>query len=113
MTQPQVPGVPARDVPDDGVLLDVREDDEWSAGRAPQAVHVPMNEVPGRLDEVTGHAGADRVHVVCRSGGRSARVAAYLNQAGFDAVNVEGGMQDWAAAGRAMTAEAGQQPRVA
>lgn len=102
-------------MPDGGVLLDVREHDEWAAGRAPHAVHIPMNEVPGRLDEVTAAAGDARVHVVCRSGGRSAQVAAYLNQAGYEAVNVEGGMRDWANAGRVMTSESAdpdEQPRV-
>ncbi len=86
---------------DDAVLLDVREDDEWVAGHVPGAVHVPMGQVPDRLDELPG----ERVHVLCRSGGRSAKVTAFLNAAGRDAVNVDGGMQAWAAAGRPMVAE--------
>jgi len=36
---------------------------------------------------------------VCHSGGRSARATAWLNQAGYDAVNLDGGMVDWARAG--------------
>ncbi len=75
--------------PPDAVLLDVREDDEWAAGRAPGAVHVPMTQMAERLDEVPD---GDPVYVICRSGGRSARVTAYLNSQGWDSVNVAGGM---------------------
>lgn len=100
-----VPSVPAGDVPEDGLLVDVREDDEWTAGHAPQAVHVPMGQVPQRLAEIPE---GGPVHVVCRSGGRSAQVTAYLNQVGRDAVNVDGGMHAWAAAGRPMAAPSGR-----
>jgi rhodanese-related sulfurtransferase len=79
------------------VLLDVRENNEWEAGHAPDAVHIPMGEIPQRLADIPE---ADRVYVVCRSGGRSARVTAYLNANGWDAINVEGGMNEWAATGR-------------
>jgi rhodanese-related sulfurtransferase len=49
---------------------------------------------------------------VCRSGARSARVTAYLIQAGWDAVNVDGGMRAWAAAGRPMVTDSNAPPRV-
>jgi rhodanese-related sulfurtransferase len=106
MTSP-VPTVSVAGLPEDAVLLDVRENDEWAAGHAPQAVHVPMGQVPQRLDELATTFSDHPVHVVCRSGGRSARVTAYLTQAGWDAVNVDGGMRAWAAAGRPMVAEVG------
>jgi rhodanese-related sulfurtransferase len=106
----QVPSVPAAELPDGALLLDVREDDEWAAGHAPRAVHIPMGELPGRLDELPADG---NVYVVCRSGGRSARVTAYLNANGWDAVNVDGGMQSWHAAGRGMVSEQpGAQPQV-
>lgn len=106
----QVPSVPAAELPDGVRLLDVREDDEWAAGHAPQATHIPMGELLGRLDELP--ADGD-VYVVCRSGGRSARVTAYLNANGWDAVNVDGGMQSWLAAGRGMVCEqSGADPQV-
>ncbi|MDQ3762234.1 MAG: rhodanese-like domain-containing protein [Actinomycetota bacterium] len=111
MTSP-VPAVPVADVPDSAVLLDVRENDEWTAGHAPTAVHVPMGQVPQRLDELATTLPDRPVHVVCRSGTRSARVTAYLTQAGWDAVNVDGGMRAWAAAGRPMVAESNAVPRV-
>ena len=45
MSTPSIPEVTVADVPADAVLLDVRENDEWAAGRAPGAVHVPMTEI--------------------------------------------------------------------
>lgn len=104
----QVPCVQINELPADVALLDVREHDEWAAGRASGAVHVPMGELTGRLDELPADG---TVYVVCRSGGRSARVTAYLNANGWDAANVDGGMKAWLAAGRPMDADAGQ-PRV-
>lgn len=97
-------------LPEGVVLLDVREDDEWAAGHAPNAVHIPMSELTGRLGELPQDAD---VFVVCRSGGRSARVTAYLNANGWDAVNVGGGMNAWAQAGRPLVGDvAGAAPEV-
>ncbi|GAA3188668.1 MULTISPECIES: rhodanese-like domain-containing protein [Streptomyces] len=85
-------------------LLDVREDDEWAAGHAEGALHLPMSDFVARYGELTEAAPADgKVYVICRSGGRSAQVAQYLIQQGIDAVNVVGGMQAWEAAGRPVT----------
>ncbi|WP_233498589.1 rhodanese-like domain-containing protein [Blastococcus sp. TF02A-26] len=103
----QVPTVSAAEVPEDAVVLDVREDDEWVHGHVEGATHIPMGQVPARLDEVPE---ADLLYVVCRGGGRSARVVGWLNQNGFDAVNVAGGMGDWEAIGRPMVSETGQPP---
>ena len=111
MTSP-VPAVVVTDIPERAVLLDVRENDEWVAGHAPGAVHVPMGQVAQRLDELTTAFPDRSVHVVCRSGGRSARVTAYLKQAGWDAVNVDGGMRAWAAAGRPMVTDSNAPARV-
>ncbi|MCV2490550.1 rhodanese-like domain-containing protein [Geodermatophilus sp. YIM 151500] len=105
----QVPTVPAHEVPDDAVVLDVREDAEWVAGHIRGATHIAMGDVPARLDDLPE---ADPLFVTCRSGGRSARVAAWLNANGFDAVNVGGGMGQWAAAGRPMVSETGAPPTV-
>lgn len=107
-----VPASPVADLPADTVLLDVREDDEWAAGHAPAAVHVPMGQVVQRLDEIAVALPDRPVRVVCRSGARSARVTAYLIQAGWDAVNVDGGMRAWAAAGRPMVADSNAAARV-
>jgi rhodanese-related sulfurtransferase len=106
---PSVPEVPVGDVPADAVLLDVREDDEWAAGRAAGAVHLPMTELAERLEEIPDGA---PIYVICRSGHRSARVTAYLNAQGWESVNVLGGMGSWAAAGRPMVADGGGVPQV-
>ncbi|MGE2729419.1 rhodanese-like domain-containing protein [Mycolicibacterium vaccae] len=86
------------------VLLDVREDDEWQRGHAPGAQHIPMGDIPARLDEIDREA---QVYVVCHLGGRSQRVAQYLAQQGFAPINVAGGMEAWAAAGRPVVTDSG------
>ena len=97
------------DVNDSTVLLDVREPDEWALGRAPQAVLIPLGELPTRLSEVP----ADRpVVVACRSGRRSARAVAFLNEQGIDAVNLAGGMLAWHRAGRPMVHDGVGRPDV-
>ena len=110
MFRAPVPSVHATAVAADAYLLDVREPEEWVAGHAPDALHVPLGEVTARLAEIP----ADRqVVVVCRSGARSAQATAYLNRTGRTAVNLDGGMHAWAAAGRPMVSETGQPPVVA
>ena len=99
-----VPAVGVADLPADAVLLDVREDDEWTAGHAPEAQHLPMSELVARIGELPDD---DPLYVICRSGGRSARVVAYLAGQGYPAVNVDGGMQAWSAQGRDVVADSG------
>jgi rhodanese-related sulfurtransferase len=78
------------------LLLDVRENNEWEAGRASAATHLPLNDVPDHLDEFS----KERLIVcVCRSGARSGRATKLLVEQGFDAVNLEGGMLAWNAEG--------------
>ena len=95
-------------LPEGLVVLDCREPVEWAHGHIAGATHIPMNEIPGRLDEVP----EGQVLVVCKVGGRSAQVTGYLLQQGRDAVNLDGGMLDWEAAGRHMVSETGQRPLV-
>ena len=99
-----VPEVSVQELPADAVILDVREDDEWAAGHVEGATHVPLGEVPQRLGELPD---ADPLYIICRSGNRSGRAAAWLGQQGVDSVNVAGGMRAWAAAGRPMVADSG------
>lgn len=110
-----LPGSPWPDAPPSAagaapepVLLDVREHDEWQAGHAPGAVHVPLHELPSRLGELPEAPLA----VVCRAGARSAQAVAWLTAQGRDAVNVDGGMQAWEAAGRGLVSESGSEPQV-
>jgi rhodanese-related sulfurtransferase len=109
MTGPSVPAVPVAELPADAALLDVRESAEWTAGHAPGATHLPMSELTARMGELPDD---DPLYVVCRSGGRSARVVAYLAGAGFPAVNVEGGMLAWSGQGREIVAEGGADPQI-
>jgi len=91
------------------VLVDVREDDEWVAGHAPGAVHVPLGEVGRAAD---GFAGC-RALVVCRSDNRSAKAAKALTGAGVDVTNVTGGMSSWAEAGLPVVVDDGSPGTVA
>jgi rhodanese-related sulfurtransferase len=89
-------------------VLDVREDDEWRAGHVEGATHIPLRDVPARLSELP----EGQTLVVCKVGGRSAQAVAYLVRLGHDVVNLDGGMLDWAAAGRPMVSETGAPPQV-
>jgi rhodanese-related sulfurtransferase len=92
-----------------GFLLDVREVDEWEAGHAPEATHLPMGEVGDRIAEIPD----DRVIVcMCRVGGRSGAVAAALADAGFEVRNAGGGMLAWEAEGLPVVTDAGGTGRV-
>ena len=101
MNSPQIPSTDLTalpdPLPDDLTVLDVREQHEWDAGHIAGARHVPMGDVPTRLDELDPQ---QRTLVVCHLGGRSARVTAWLTDQGHDVVNLEGGMDAWEAAGR-------------
>jgi len=75
------------------VLLDVREHDEIEAATVADALHIPMREIPGRIEEL------DRtlpLVVMCHSGGRSRRVTEFLLSNGFlNVFNLRGGIDAW------------------
>ncbi len=79
---------------EDMTLLDVRED--WEIGVAPvptDTVHIPMGEISDRIAELDPKK---ETVVICRSGGRSAQVADFLERQGFSKVfNLSGGILDW------------------
>ena len=104
-----VPAVTVADLDEDAFLLDVREPDEWAAGHIEGAVHIPMAQLIERLHEVPDD---EHVVAVCRVGTRSAQVTTYLAQQGKSVRNLVGGMEAWAAAGRPMVSETGQEPAV-
>ena len=104
------PEVLSTDLPTGAYLLDVREDDEWAAGHAPDAVHLRLGELGARAGEIP----QDReVYVICRSGARSAYAVQALTGGGWSAVNVSDGMTGWAVAGKPMVSETGADPFVA
>jgi rhodanese-related sulfurtransferase len=83
-------------------LLDVREQNEWDAGHAPQAHLIPMGQVMERLDEIPID---EEIVVVCHSGYRSWQVTKALVNGGYDAVNASGGMEAWQSAGGVVTTD--------
>ncbi|WP_109522898.1 rhodanese-like domain-containing protein [Nocardia aurea] len=120
MTSAEIPSVPVQSLPGEfdqtdrpegvrATLLDVREDDEWELGHAPGAIHIPMSDVPSRVDELDFDSD---LYVICRQGGRSLEVARYLAHIGVEAVNVSGGMVAWQQAGRPLVAEGDRQAKI-
>ncbi|MGH3331003.1 MAG: rhodanese-like domain-containing protein [Nocardioidaceae bacterium] len=107
-----VPTVDITRVPDplpEGLhVLDVREQVEWDHGHIEGAKHIPLMDIPSRLDELP----EQQTLVVCKIGGRSAQAVAFLRAQGREVVNLEGGMLDWFSAGRPMVSENGADPRV-
>ncbi|ANE78717.1 sulfurtransferase [Mycobacterium adipatum] len=89
---------------DSVVLLDVREPDEWQRGHVAGAQHIPLGDVPARIDEIDRDA---TLYVICHAGGRSQRVAQYLVRNGFEPTNVTGGMLSWVQAGRPVCTDDG------
>ena len=97
------------EIPADAKILDVREDMEWEAGHIEGAQHIPLGDVPARYGEVPLDEDVD---IICRSGGRSLKATAYLQDAGFDVLNVLGGMGAWQDAEKPMVSENGEDARV-
>lgn len=95
-------------IPDGAYLLDVREDDEWAAGRSADAHHVVLGTLPQSLAEIPK---GETIACICRGGVRSAKAAELLVAQGFTAVNVLGGMQAWSDAGLPMVSD-GPTPQV-
>jgi rhodanese-related sulfurtransferase len=85
-------------------VLDVREPDEYENGHVPGAVHIPLGDVPDRLDEVP----EGDLLVICQGGGRSRKASEFLIAQGRTATNVAGGTGAWIESGRAVTT--GSQP---
>lgn len=81
-------------VSDGWTLVDVRTDEEWEQGRIPGSQHLSLDQVVQQIDTI-----GNKVICVCASGGRSWRVTQYLILQGVDAVNLDGGLQSWQAAG--------------
>lgn len=75
------------------ILLDVREPAELELAAITGALHIPMNEIPARLQEIDR---SKTILCLCHGGGRSWHVAAFLEQQGYGtAVNVMGGINGW------------------
>ncbi|MGY2744322.1 rhodanese-like domain-containing protein [Arthrobacter sp. UYCu723] len=76
----------------DAAIVDVREDDEYAEVRVAGTRSIPLSRFAQSLAEVPA---SGTVYVMCAAGGRSAQAAAYLEDQGYDAVNVAGGINEW------------------
>jgi len=89
-----------------GVVIDVRESDEYHEGHVPGALSIPLGSVP---DSVEAFRKTVPVYVICASGGRSMRACEFLHNSGVtNVVNVAGGTMGFAALGNKLNA--GDQP---
>ncbi|MBA2240606.1 MAG: rhodanese-like domain-containing protein [Solirubrobacterales bacterium] len=87
------------------LLVDVRQDNEWEAGRIPGSIHVEMNELTSRAGEIP----RDRPLVfVCRGGSRSAMAAQAFREAGYDAHSLSGGVTAWSDEARPLEPPGGE-----
>jgi rhodanese-related sulfurtransferase len=89
---------------DGAVVLDVREPEEWNAGHVEGSTLIPMGELSARQGDIPE---GTHLVVVCRSGGRSARVVQALVAAGYDASNLVGGLEAWTGAGEPLVTDGG------
>jgi rhodanese-related sulfurtransferase len=78
-------------------ILDVREQDEYDRAHLSRSTLIPMSEFISRIADVPHD---ETLYILCASGVRSAQVAQYLGEHGYDAVNVTGGITAWQASGQ-------------
>ena len=96
---------------DDVQVVDCREPYEWQAGRIEGSIHIPLNSIlagaTGQLDE------SKTTVVVCRSGNRSELATHMLRARGFEAYNLERGLEEWAQEGHPLSTPEGKPGQVA
>ncbi|MBU8695402.1 rhodanese-like domain-containing protein [Bacillus pumilus] len=73
-------------------LVDVRENEEVAEGMIPEAIHIRMGDIPEKLDAFDQ---TQEYYIICRSGKRSENVCYFLEEQGYQATNVVGGMLAW------------------
>ncbi len=80
---------------ENAVFLDIREDGEYKGGHIPDAIHIPLKQLPDRVAELNKFKGSP-VITYCRSGTRTGGAAGILKKHGFENVyNLGGGMMAW------------------
>ncbi|HEV8682144.1 MAG TPA: rhodanese-like domain-containing protein [Actinomycetota bacterium] len=96
---------------DDVQILDVREGWEWDAGHIDGSLHIPLNELlGGRMESLEKNR---PVVAVCKTGNRSEVAALMLRARGYEAHNLEGGVEDWSTEGLPLVTDEGEPGRVA
>ncbi len=89
-------------------VIDVRRDDEWKEGHIPDALHLPVGDLPQRLDEVPRN---QPVALICRTGHRAEMAASIIAATGCEVVVVgRGGVPDWAERGFPLTTQEASGP---
>lgn len=94
---------PPGTLPEGFVLLDVREQNEWDAGHAPNARSFPMSKIPGNLEQFP----KENTLVICRTGGRSSQLTEWLALKDIRVWNVRDGMVGWRLAGHPIVKDDG------
>ena len=91
----EVDAARAQELLGSSVLVDVREEDEWSEGHIPGAVHVPRGHLESRIERLAPDH-AQPVVLYCSAGNRSVFAAKTLEELGYENVaSLAGGFTDW------------------
>jgi rhodanese-related sulfurtransferase len=77
-------------------VVDVRTQEEWDEYHVPNVLHIPLDELPNRLNEIPKDK---EILVICRSGNRSQEGRDILLSAGYNATSMTGGLKEWYAKG--------------
>jgi rhodanese-related sulfurtransferase len=102
--------VPASEVPPGAPVLDVREAYEFQPGHVPGALHIPVDQIPAQFEQELDPD--EDYYVICRTGGRSVHIAAWLTAQGYSVFLVGGGYDAWLTAGQPLESSTGEEPRI-
>jgi len=75
-------------------FIDVRTDGEYDSGHIPNSIHIPLHQIQDRMSEIDSLKNKNII-AYCRSGARSSKATKILVEAGFDVLNLSGGVLSW------------------
>ena len=75
-------------------FIDVRTDSEYESGHILNSIHIPLHQIQDRLSEIDSLKNKNII-AYCRSGARSSKATKILVEAGFDVLNLSGGVLSW------------------
>ena len=75
-------------------FIDVRTDNEYDSGHIPNSIHIPLHQIQDRMSEIDSLKNKNII-AYCRSGARSSKATKILVEAGFDVLNLSGGVLSW------------------
>ena len=75
-------------------FIDVRTDGEYDSGHIPNSMHIPLHQIQDRMSEIDSLKNKNII-AYCRSGARSSKATKILVKAGFDVLNLSGGVLSW------------------